>query len=182
MPKVKTETLFEDFTAFVPQDGTVQTVQDYDYYPDWEIPVRVVPSGLISRLVLKLERFHDLPDDLNSMDRIYRESQPLPPINLNPGLKIRIECHDEKGREKYSYREIRHVTPGPPGSGWGIITLTDACNYDPTPGKRVKRIKALAQHYIDDRLYDRLEKGQVKLYGGRYYTDKAAKALNLPLF
>lgn len=181
-PKVRKDALHEDFTRFIPQDGTVQTVQDYVYYPDWDQPIRVVPLGLVSRQVLKLERYNVVPDDMPEFERIWTMAQPLPPINLYAENQIRIECEDEKHRTVYSYRTIRHVTPGPHGSGWGIVTLMDACNADPVPGKKVKRIEALAQHYIDDRIYDGVEKGKIHLYGGRYYSDQNAKALNLPLF
>lgn len=180
MPRIKKEALFHDFTAFVPQDGSVETVQDYDYYPDHTI--RVVSSGIVTRLVIKLERFIPIPENANSDERRYLESLTPPPLNLYGGNRIRIECHGVKGELRYSYREIRRVTPGPPGSGSGIVTLVSACDYDPTPGKEVRRIKALAQHYIDARLYDAVEKGKVKMYGSRYYTEKNAKLLNLPLF
>lgn len=181
-PKVFKEALHPDFTRFIPQDGSVESVQDYVYYPDWDQPIRVVPSGLISRLVLKLERYNDLPESMDAYERAFIEAKPLPPLNLLAGALIRLECHDAKGRECYSYCEVRNVIPGPSGTGWGIVTLTAACNVDPTPGKRVKRIKALAQHYIDHKIYDGVEKGKLVLYGGKYYSEKNARALNLPLF
>ncbi len=177
---IRKEALFPDFTSFVPQDGSVETVQDYQYYADHDI--RVVPSGIITRLVLKIERFIIVPDDATEDERRYLESLTPPALQLFSGNMIRIECADDKGCEKWGYRAIRRVTMGAPGSGSGIVTLESALNFDPVPGTQVKRIKALSQHYIDSRLYDQVEKGKLQIYGGKYYTEKAARGLNLPLF
>lgn len=166
MGKIRKEALFPDFTAFIPQDGTVETVQDYTYYPDHH-PIRLAADFPHQRGFLKLERVHH-----------NGELHTPPPLNLCAGNRIRIQCHaylpsgHTDNQIRWSYHEIRRVTPGIPGTGSGFVELVEPCNFDPTPGTNVKRIKSLAQHYIDGRLYDEVEKKNVRLVNGFYYKER----------
>lgn len=162
MSRVYTQTLYEDFAGLIPQDGSVESVQDYDYFSDRNL--RIAASPAPTRQVLKLERFHrDNP------------LLPPPPLNLGEGAFLRVQClHGYQ----YAYGTgnwVKRVIPGAPGSGSGLIVLAHPLNDDPTPGGEVLRIKGRGLHYVDYRLFERVEKGEVLAVEGRYYQRK-----NLP--
>lgn len=152
--RIRSEALFEDFTALIPQDGSVEIVQNYVLHSDKNIRIGSLPPP--GRVVLKLERFHADADG-----RPIDSPEAAPTLNLVPGEFLRIQC-----LHGYQTRHILRVTPV---LGGGIITLRDALNDDPTPGGEIRRIQGKSQHYIDYRIYDLVEKGKLHAVGGRYY-------------
>ena len=144
MPKIRTETLFSDFATLIPQDGSVETIQNYTYFPDANIRIGASPTP--GRLILRLERINEENPLL-----------PPPPLNLVPGNFLRIQC-----LYSFQYRAIRRVNGN-------MVQLESSMNDDPLPGSQVRRIKSFAQHYVDMRIHGEMEKGNLQIVGGRYY-------------
>ena len=139
------ETLFPDFASLMPQDGSVETIQDYTYRPDCNL--RIGTAAPITRKVLRIERF-------NQNDSL---AVP-PPLGLWKGLFLRIPCTNG-----YGYRFISRVAGN-------IIELDSSLNSDPIPGHTgVRIVTGYAQHYIDMRIFDLWEKGKLEIKNGRYY-------------
>ncbi|MGV3526544.1 MAG: hypothetical protein ACO1RX_20165 [Candidatus Sericytochromatia bacterium] len=140
--KIRTETLFPDFSTLIPQDGSVETIQNYTYFPDDGLCI--VASEATGRLILKMER--QGPD-----------GQVLKSLNLQPGTFLRIQCV-----RSFQYRHVKRVTGN-------MVQLECSMNDDPLPGASVRRVMSYAQHYIDMRLFDQIEKGKLQCINGRYY-------------
>lgn len=143
MAKIQTETLFENYSTLIPQDGSVESIQNYIYHPDKNIYLG--NSEPLSRKVLRMERINKE----NPLD--------VPPLNLWPGVFLRVQC-----LRTYQYRKIKKVKGN-------IIELESSMNDDPLPGTMVRKVKGYAQHYIDMRLYDQLEKGKIQAVKGFFY-------------
>lgn len=140
----RNEALYPDFGMLMPQDGSVETIQDYTYRPDSNI--RIGTAAPITRKVLRFERFD--PND----------PMFVPPLALWKGLFLRIPCVNG-----YGYRFIHRVAGN-------IIELDSALNSDPIPGHTgVRIVTGYAQHYIDMKLFDLWEKGKLEIKNGRYY-------------
>lgn len=146
--RIKTEALFHDFTALIPQDGSVETVQDYTLLPDDNL--RIGNAAPLTRSYLRIERF-DRNDPLAN-----------PPLNLWKGLFLRIPVGNTSRDAVYNYRHIKRVVGN-------IVELESSLNGDPVPGHTgVRIVTGYAQHYIDMRIFDLWEKGKLQISNGRY--------------
>lgn len=147
--RIRAEALFPDFTALIPQDGSVESVQDYTFLPDDNI--RIGNTAPLTRSFLRIERF----DKNNPMNNL--------PLNLWKGLFLRIPVGNTTRDAVYNYRFIKRVSGN-------IVELESSLNGDPVPGHTgVRIVTGYAQHYIDMRIFDLWEKGKLQIIGGRYY-------------
>lgn len=170
--RIRTQTLHQDFAGLIPQDGSVESVQDYTYFPDQNIRIASTPPP--TRMVFKLERFNEVPEGISEAERLRILLLPPPPLNLLPGAFLRVQCLSSF-QYVYDTVKVLRVIPGPPGSGSGLVVLDKPLNDDPTPGGQVRRIMNRCLHYVDYRIYDGVEKGKILNVNGRYYDRK-----NLP--
>jgi len=146
--RIRTEALFPDFTALIPQDGSVETIQDYTYRPDSNL--RIGNTAPLTRSFLRIERF-DPQDPLAT-----------PPLNLWKGLFLRIPVGNTTRDAVYNFRFIKRVSGN-------IVELESSLNGDPVPGHTgVRIVTGYAQHYIDMRIFDLWEKGKLQISNGRY--------------
>jgi len=148
--RIRKEAMFPDFTALIPQDGSVESIQDYTFRPDDNI--RIGNTAPLTRSFLTMERF-------NKENTL----APPPPLNLWKGLFLRIPVGNTTQDAVYNYRFIKRVSGN-------IIELESSLNGDPVPGHTgVRIVTGYAQHYIDMRIFDLWEKGKLQIIGGRYY-------------
>lgn len=146
--RIRTEALFPDFTALIPQDGSVESIQDYILRPDDNL--RIGNTAPLTRSFLRIERF-DKTDPLAN-----------PPLNLWKGLFLRIPVGNTHKDAVYNYRYIQRVVGN-------IVELESSLNGDPIPGHTgVRIVQGYAQHYIDMRIFDLWEKGKLQISNGRY--------------
>jgi hypothetical protein len=144
------ETLHPDFSYLIPRDGSVESIQDYIYEPG-DYRVGMIPPH--NRKLLRIERV--------ASGNLYG---PALPNNIKKRTFLMITRRD--GRK--DYRRVLRVTGD-------IVELESAMNGDPMPGGHVRWVAGYAQHYIDMKIFDAVEKGKLQAINGRYYAIESTR-------